>query len=189
MNLRLACQFVLSLAILLVSVSLTMAEVRLPKIFGSGMCVQRDLPLPVWGWAEPGEKLTFRLADKRAEATADSEGRWKTRIPSLSAGGPHELVVEGSNTITIDDVLVGEIWICSGQSNMWFALNRTTNAKAEIEAAEHPKIRLFTVANNPQTTKQDDCRVPGNPVRQKRSMVFPRSLSTQSQVRRSQSHE
>lgn len=90
--------------------STTRADVRVPQVLGSHMVVQRDKPLPVWGWAEPGERVSVSLGGQRAEVTADEGGRWKVVPGELEAGGPLNFVVEGKNEIVIDDVLVGEVW-------------------------------------------------------------------------------
>ena len=121
------------------------AEVRLPRVFGSKMVLQRDLPLPVWGWADPGEKVVIRLKDNEASATADADGRWSVKLPAMPAGGPYELTVAGTNRIVLKDVLVGEVWVCSGQSNMAMLVGNSLDAEKEIAAANHPTIRHLTV--------------------------------------------
>ncbi|WP_166831035.1 sialate O-acetylesterase [Thalassoroseus pseudoceratinae] len=140
-----------------VSVS-AQAEVRLPKIFSSHMVLQRDVKLPVWGWADPGEKVQVSLGDQTAEATADDDGKWKVSLPAQKAGGPHEITVKGSKSepIGLTDILVGEVWLCSGQSNMAWSVSRSNNPKEEIAAANYPKIRLFNVPRRPSATPIDD---------------------------------
>lgn len=126
------------------------AEVRLPHVFGSHMVLQREMPIPVWGWGDPGEKVEVRLGDSVAGTTAGADGAWRADLPAQKAGGPFKLVVTGSSTVTFDDVLVGEVWICSGQSNMEFTVGGTMNAQDEIAHANYPQIRQFHVA--PYTT-------------------------------------
>lgn len=132
------------------------ADVRLPRIFGDNMLLQRGVEAPIWGRADPGEKVIVTLGNERATATADENGRWRAKLSPLDAGGPFQLTVEGKNTVTLDNVLVGEVWVCSGQSNMQFALRQSANAHAEIGQANFPKIRLFTVKRTVAETPQDD---------------------------------
>lgn len=134
------------------------AEVKLPSIFSEHMVVQREQPVPVWGWAEPGEKVKVSLAGQSAETKADEKGNWKVALPELKAGGPYELVVAGSNTIKRGDVLVGEVWLCSGQSNMGWTVARSVNAKEEIANSANPKLRMFFVARHPADKPQENCR-------------------------------
>ena len=124
-----------------------LADVRLARIFGSHMVLQRDMPLPVWGWAEPGEHVTVRLAGNDAAAVAGADGKWQVRLPALPAGGPYELTAVGRNSVRFDDILIGEVWLCSGQSNMEWGVGMQPDGKEIIAAAEHPSIRLFNVAH------------------------------------------
>ena len=98
------------------------AEVRLPAIFGDHMVLQADMPLPVWGWADPGEQVTVTLADQSQTITADADGKWSVKLVPIKAGGPYELKVSGKNTLDFTDVLAGEVWLGSGQSNMEMAV-------------------------------------------------------------------
>ena len=130
------------------------ATVRLPALVGSHMVLQRDRPVPVWGWAAPGEavRLTFRGRTYRA-TPPDASGRWQATLPPTPAGGPYALTVQGQNTIELTDVLVGDVWLASGQSNMEFKVKDpnpngyqpTQHADQEIAAANWPRIRFFTV--------------------------------------------
>lgn len=131
-----------------VSVSMAGAEVRLPSIFGNQMVIQQGRPVSVWGWAEPGEAVTVTLGESRGSAKADESGRWRVTLPPRDADvdrEPLQLTVAGSNTIVLDDVLVGEVWLCGGQSNMQWTVSQSADPAEEIAAADHPKIRLFTV--------------------------------------------
>ncbi|MBN2584827.1 MAG: sialate O-acetylesterase, partial [Planctomycetes bacterium] len=94
------------------------AEVRLAALFSDGVVLQQGRPVRVWGTADAGEKVAVSVAGVKAEATADAQGKWSVEVGPLAAGGPHEMTVAGSNTLTVKDVLVGEVWVCSGQSNM-----------------------------------------------------------------------
>lgn len=138
--------------------SLARGEVRLPAIFSTHMVLQRDQPIPVWGWAAPGEKVQIALGSATAAADADAEGRWSVKLPACAAGGPHELVVSGSNRLTVGDVWIGEVWLCSGQSNMAMTVNRARDFESEQAAAQHPRIRQFKVASNYASEPQTDCR-------------------------------
>ncbi|MBP7747648.1 MAG: sialate O-acetylesterase [Phycisphaerae bacterium] len=136
------------LTLLLVALP-AMADVRLPHVIGDNMVLQRDVPVPIWGWAAPGEKVTVRLGEQSLNAVADAAGAWQVKLPALTAGGPHDLVVTGQNTITLKNILVGEVWICSGQSNMEMGINQVQDAEKEIAAANYPEIRTFQVPHRP----------------------------------------
>lgn len=122
------------------------AEVRLPALIADHMVVQRDAPVRIYGWAAPGEAVTVRLAGQSVSTSADETGRWEAWLRPLSAGGPYDLIVAGNNTITVRDVLVGEVWVASGQSNMVWPVERARDAEKEAAAANYPRIRLFKVA-------------------------------------------
>lgn len=133
------------------------AEVKLPKIFGDHMLVQQKQAIKVWGWASPGEKVTVSLAGREATATADGQGKWLVKLDPIDAGGPFEMTVKGTNTVTLKDVLAGEVWFGSGQSNMQWSVAASANAREEIAAANYPQIRLFSVGRRVADTPQDDC--------------------------------
>src|SRR4029079_7177231 len=98
------------------------AEVKLAAIFAAHAVLQQGAPVPVWGTADANEAVTVTIAGQSATATADASGKWKAQLPALQAGGPHELVAKGKNEVKVADVMVGEVWIASGQSNMeWLA--------------------------------------------------------------------
>jgi len=122
------------------------AEVRLPRLFGDNMVLQAGAWVPVWGRAEPGEKVTVELMGGSAAAVADESGRWKVLLEPMTAGaGPYRMKVSGRNAITIENVAVGEVWLCSGQSNMAMEVRRCLDAEKETAAADHPLIRQFQV--------------------------------------------
>lgn len=137
------------------------ADVRLPKLFSDHMVIQQGQPTVVWGWAEAGEKVSVKFAEATADATADSNGKWMVKLAAPSAGGPHELTVAGKNTIKLTDVLVGEVWICSGQSNMEWTVQMSQNAKEEIAAGNHPRIRHIKVQHTPAEKPLDDLTTNG----------------------------
>jgi sialate O-acetylesterase len=132
-------------------------QLTLPRVFSDNMVLQRDRPVPVWGWAPSGEKVTVAFAGQTKTATADTEGKWMVTLDPLKASKePAALTVSGSRTLTIQNVLVGEVWFCSGQSNMEWLLSKALNAEAEIAAADHPLIRHFRGSNKPSLEKLDD---------------------------------
>jgi sialate O-acetylesterase len=133
------------------------ADVKLPAVIGDNMVLQQNAKLPIWGTAEPGEQVTVTIGGQKATATAGADGRWVVKLDALKAGGPHELTVTGKNNITIKNVLVGEVWVASGQSNMQWSVRASANPDKEIADAKHPKIRLFTVPRVPATEPQRDC--------------------------------
>jgi len=133
------------------------ADVKLPAIISDHMVVQSGTKVPVWGWADAGEKVTATLAGQTVSAAADAAGRWSVAFENLAVGGPHVLTVEGKNKLSVNDVLVGEVWLGSGQSNMAMAVRSSLNYSEEQSAAHLPTLRMFTVARNPQPEPQADC--------------------------------
>ena len=122
------------------------AEVRLPSVIGSHMVLQRDEAVPIWGWAEVGEAVTVEFHGKKVSAKADKDGRWEVKLPASKANSKGaKLTIKGSNEIVLEDVLVGEVWLCSGQSNMEWTVSRSSNAKEEIANGKHPLIRHIKV--------------------------------------------
>jgi sialate O-acetylesterase len=128
------------------------ADVKLPAIFTTHMVLQRDLANPVWGWADPAEEVTVSIADQQVSTTAGKDGKWRVKLSALPAGGPYTLKVRGENELVVDDVLVGEVWICSGQSNMQWNLGKAIDGDLAALAANLPKIRLISV---PQVGTQE----------------------------------
>jgi sialate O-acetylesterase len=135
------------------------AEVRLPAVFGSHIVLQRDIPVKIWGWAEPGEAVRLQLAGQSANVKADASGRWEAIFKPLAAGGEAlTLAVKGSfsSELKLEDIVVGEVWVCSGQSNMELTLAHTHSPSAEIQQADYPGIRLFFVPRRTAVTPQED---------------------------------
>jgi len=121
------------------------ADVKMPAIFGDHMVLQRDGSVPFWGWAEPGETVTVSAGGDQATATADKDGKWEAKLSNLKASStPIEVTVKGKNQLTFTDVLVGDVWVCSGQSNMEFGIKAFMKPE-ELEKAGDPQIRLFSV--------------------------------------------
>lgn len=134
--------------LLLVFAGAVRAEVRLPAIIGDNMVLQQGTKVRIWGNAKAGERVTVTFQNKSAETVADIQGRWQIFLGPLKSGGPAELIVKGDNTLTIKNVLVGEVWLCSGQSNMEWPLANTIGATETLAHANYPEIRMFRVEHH-----------------------------------------
>ena len=130
-----------------VSSGILQAEVKPNPLFTDGAVLQRGQAVPVWGTARDGEKVLVTIGDQKVGTTA-ANGTWRVELKPLTAGGPFILTIAGDNTVTVNNVLVGEVWVCSGQSNMEFPFNRAANAAEEAPKAINPKIRMFTVVKS-----------------------------------------
>ena len=124
----------------------------LSPIFGDHMVLQRGEANTFWGWAKPGQEVTVSVDGKRAKGKANAEGKWSVKLNPPKVGGPYTVVVEGGKRIELSDVLVGDVWICSGQSNMEMGITMTQNASEDIAGANRPNIRLFMV---PRTARKE----------------------------------
>jgi len=133
------------------------ADVRLPAIISDHMVLQREAAAPLWGWADPGESVTVTMAGQTQTATADAAGKWMVKLTDLPVGDPATLTVAGKNTLEIKDVLVGEVWLGSGQSNMAMTVNRAKDYEQEQAAANLPKIRQFKEASSYAKEPQTEC--------------------------------
>lgn len=146
----------LSLLLIAAGVPAVRADVKLPKVFSSHMVLQRDRPLPIWGWADPGEEVTVQLDQASATTKTDALGAWKVVLPAVKADGQaHRMTIRGQNTIALEDVLIGDVWIGSGQSNMEYSLADSVGGKEAVAAARWPQIRLLHVEKvwTPQPAK------------------------------------
>ncbi|HEV3259176.1 MAG TPA: sialate O-acetylesterase [Gemmataceae bacterium] len=123
------------------------AAVKTPAFISDGMVLQHGTKVPVWGTADPGEKVTVRFQDQTASATAGQDGKWLVRLKNLKPGGPFAMIIQGHNKLLLRNVLVGEVWLCSGQSNMEMRLADSADAQEVIEHSKDPMIHLFTVAH------------------------------------------
>ena len=152
-------QRILTTIILLSTATFAIAEVKLPAIFSNHMVLQREAKIPVWGTAAVAETVSVTLADQTQTVKADEKGNWRIDLKSMKAGGPHTMTVAGDtrHTIVMSDVMIGEVWVCSGQSNMQWSVDRSNNAKKEIAAAKWPNIRLFTVQRDIAAKPKSDC--------------------------------
>ena len=141
---------VLAVTLLMIVVSDARAELSLPMVIGDHMVMQRDADVPIWGAAEPGKTVTVSFADQVKQTTADASGQWRVELDPMPANdSPHVLKVEcDGETLTRKDVLVGEVWLCSGQSNMQFGLSHAVDGEAEVARASDPLLRLLRVENH-----------------------------------------
>ncbi|HEX8116424.1 MAG TPA: sialate O-acetylesterase [Pyrinomonadaceae bacterium] len=142
--------------LLLILAHAARAGVRVPSVIGDNMVLQQGRKVRVWGWAEPGERVTVTFRGEKSSATADVRGRWEVYVGPHKAGGPFELTVAGRNTLTFKNVLVGEVWVCSGQSNMEWSLVNAQDGAREAAAASYPFIHLFTVTKRTSDKPLED---------------------------------
>lgn len=141
------CAFLILVGGFVLVQSIASAEVTVPNIFSDHMVLQQNQENKVWGHASPGEEVSVTIDGKTKETTAGDDGNWSLKLDPLPVGGPHELVIRGQNRIAIQDVLVGEVWICSGQSNMEFPVSRNYDADLIRAAANYPTIRMINYPN------------------------------------------
>ena len=132
--------------VILMPVIIVRANIVLPYVIGDAMVLQRSGSVPIWGTADPEEVVTVRFAGQTKKATADKDGKWRINLDHLSASpSSASMTISGKNTIELKNILVGEVWLVAGQSNMQRLLRETANGEAAIAAADHPLIRLFNV--------------------------------------------
>lgn len=132
------------------------ADVTPHPLFTDHMVLQRDTDVPVWGLAEPGEEVTLSLGGATAKATADKDGKWLAKLPPQKAGTGHTLAIKGKNAVELTDVAVGDVWVCSGQSNMEWPINASWDADKYKNQPQNKNVRLFTVAKRTATTPLTD---------------------------------
>lgn len=152
MNRRLLKRLLLLTVLAGSCLSTAQAELKMSSIFGDRMVLQQKQPIHIWGWTAPGQKVQAQLESSQASGTADQTGRFDLMLDPVDAGGPYELKVTADETRTFTDVLVGEVWLCSGQSNMQWSVKQANDPDLEIRTARYPKIRLITV---PQVGTQE----------------------------------
>jgi sialate O-acetylesterase len=151
------------------SASSVLAAVRLPALVGDHMVLQRDRPLPIWGWAEPGEKITVQFQGRTHAVVTPAGGKWQLTLPAQASGGPFVMTIKGQNTLTVSDIMVGDVWLAGGQSNMELPLRDPNapkpgayplivNAEQEVAQANYPQIRQFTVQKNPAAQPQSELK-------------------------------
>ncbi|MCK4466397.1 MAG: 9-O-acetylesterase, partial [Bacteroidales bacterium] len=132
------------------------ADVTLPHLFSDNMMFQRNQKIHVWGWADKKESIQISFNGQTYKTKAGKSGSWKIEIPPVKAGGPYEMTISGNNTIKLSNILVGDIWVCSGQSNMVWYVQNSLNGTEEVENAGYPEIRLFNVGNKIAGVPQED---------------------------------
>jgi len=137
------------------------ANVIVPGIFADNMVLQRNVLIPIWGWADANEKIEIKFNKQTKTIKADKNGKWILRLDAENAGGPYELSVKGKNSILIKNVLVGEVWLCSGQSNMEWTVGQSNNAKKEIAAANNPLIRHIKILHGIRSLPEVDFKTTG----------------------------
>ena len=139
--------------------SFVSADVKLPSIFGDNMVLQQGIENPIWGWADSGEKVTIHIEghDKKLDSMAGESARWQLKLPKLKASNePIEITIKGKNTITLKNVLIGEVWVCSGQSNMQWPVDASNDPDLEKLSANYPNIRFITVPRIGTQEPQND---------------------------------
>lgn len=135
------------------------ADIRLPALFSDGLVFQQGKPLSVWGWAAPDEDVSVQFAGQTRAARADLDGKWRVILDPMPANAtPQEMKVTGKNILTLKNLLIGEVWICSGQSNMQWTVSQAANPQQEIEAANFPQIRMFNVERATAMSPADDVK-------------------------------
>ncbi len=154
MNSRVLASLVLAFATAILGQNSVQAGFELAPIISDHMVIQRSKPIVLWGWDAPGQQVNVTLDGSNARATADGQGRWQVTLPAMPAGGPYEIVISGSVTVTVKDVLIGEVWLCSGQSNMEWTVALSDNPQEEIAAANYPLIRHIKVPHIPADKPQ-----------------------------------
>ena len=145
--------------LLLVNAGAALADIKLPAVISDNMVLQGNKKVSIWGWAEPGEEVMVSVSWHRMRwaVTTGKNGKWMFKMNSPKTGGPYEMTIIGKNTITLKNIMVGEVWVCSGQSNMQMSVKSSANAEQEIAAADYPDIRLFTVERKVAEQPQSDC--------------------------------
>lgn len=155
------CRYLTTVVLLLTFVTAARANIRLPAIISSKMVLQQNATVRLWGWAQPGEKIkvTTSWGNTVDSVVATRNADWVVEIKTPAAGGPYTITLQGWNTVKLEDVLIGEVWLCSGQSNMeWSGNNNLPDIKEELPKAANPKIRFFHIPKTTSATRQDDVR-------------------------------
>jgi sialate O-acetylesterase len=133
------------------------ADIKLPAILSDNMCLQAGKTVPIWGKADPGELVTVTLGEQKQSAAAGADGKWMVKLNGLKAGESLAMTVSGKNSITVKNIIVGEVWVASGQSNMEFGFKQAHNVAEETPKAKYPQIRLFNLKKKIAFTPQEDC--------------------------------
>ena len=132
------------------------ADVKLPRVISENMIFQRNQEIKIWGWADRGERISVEFNSVTLKTRASKDGKWSVTFPAMKAGGPYELKISAKNEIHFRNILIGDVWICSGQSNMQWTVENSGNAEKEIASADYPGIRLITIPRVLQYNPVDD---------------------------------
>jgi sialate O-acetylesterase len=132
-------------------------NIVLPVIFNNNMVLQHGVPLTVWGKADSGGVVFVEFAGQRKSSVTGQQNKWHVKLSSLKAGGPHTMKIYGADTTVFENVLVGEVWLCSGQSNMEWSVRNSKDAQREMNEANYPEIRMFTVQKEVSNKPKDNC--------------------------------
>ncbi|WP_242155524.1 sialate O-acetylesterase [Aestuariivivens sediminis] len=149
-------KFLLSLILFIWSSQSLKADVSVADIFSSNMVLQRNMDLKIWGTADPEEALTLSFNGQNLKTKADKNGKWQLTLKPMSVGGPFEMILQGHNKLVLDNILIGDVWICSGQSNMAWAMKNSKDANKEIKNADYPNIRLYSVPREISTVPMSE---------------------------------
>jgi sialate O-acetylesterase len=148
---------ILILSILILSSVLVQAIIKLPALVGDNMVLQRDAKINLWGWAAPGEKIGLQFQNTHTSTNTGKDGKWTITLQAMPAGGPYDMVIKGkNNSLSIRNILIGDVWLASGQSNMEWITKNIKNSKAEIAKANIPRIRLLKLKTNVSFKPQQD---------------------------------
>ncbi len=148
--------FITAMFLVAVGICTVQAEVKLPSILGNHMVLQREAPITLWGWDDSGQKVTVSLGEDSATATTNDAGLWMVELKPQKAGGPHKIQIKGSTEVTLQDILIGEVWLCSGQSNMEWTVRQSLNPEEEAKNGNHPTIRHIKFPHRPSDKPEDD---------------------------------
>lgn len=154
-------QFTLTAALAVLLANVSFAELKLPSIIGNNMVLQREQALPIWGWDTPETEVEVTVGDQHVTGKADAQGRWLVHLKPLKAAESIAVSIKGTNEIVLNNVAVGEVWLCSGQSNMEWVVSNSDNSQAEIAAADYPLIRHIKIPHSPQATPQENVESSG----------------------------
>ncbi|MBT4483878.1 MAG: sialate O-acetylesterase [Candidatus Latescibacteria bacterium] len=149
--------FLLMFMVVFYNVSASFADVKLPSLFDDNMVLQRDMKITLWGWADPGEEIKVSINSLSEFVKADKNGDWKVKLEPMTAGGPFKLIIEAKNIIAYSNVMVGDVWICSGQSNMEMRVRHVVDSDNEVADALYPNLRLFQIKNDLSPAPRNDC--------------------------------
>lgn len=145
-------QILLIFTLLTIPVTTSLSQVRLPTLISDGMVLQRNSEITIWGWALPGEQIAVTFDGRRRKTTTTSEGEWSLKFPEMKAGGPYTMIISGKNKIVLRDILIGDVWLCAGQSNMVHQMDLHDITYAEdIADAHYPAIRHFKIPAQPNS--------------------------------------